>query len=44
MKHLKKRFFVSLFVMVFVVTSITVYASTVVDPSTQWSHSATEWY
>lgn len=38
MKHLKKRFLVSLFVMVFVVSSVTVYASTVVVPSTQWSH------
>ncbi len=38
MMHLKKEFLVSLFVMVFVVFSVTVYASTEVGTSTQWSH------
>ncbi|MFT4105631.1 MAG: hypothetical protein QM657_07720 [Lacrimispora sp.] len=36
MKHLKKRFLVSLFLMVLAVSSITAYASPVVGP--QWSY------
>lgn len=38
MKHLKKRFLATLFVMTLVVSSITAYASTIQTPTPRWSY------